>query len=117
MRKFVKAIAIASALVATSTAFGAENMVDLFDDWAETFKGAQSIIVLGAALVGIGFLGAGAIQLKKHGENPQQAPLNKGLIFLASGAALLGLTTMSGVLQGTVTGDTSSDREIEDKYK
>jgi hypothetical protein len=47
--------------------------------------------------------------LKKHGDNPQQVPLSKPLIFLTAGALLFGLGSTSDVMQQTLFADGSRD--------
>lgn len=95
----------------------AADVAELTTSWAASLEGLKKVLVLGATLVGLAGMAAGGIQLKKHGENPQQVPLNRPLIFLASGALLFGLGATSNTLQSTIFGDdireTSANLEEE----
>lgn len=100
---------IGLGLIVTSNAALAASVGTLAEDWGGSVSAIQVLLVLGAALVGLGMMAAGAMQLKKHGENPQQVPLNKGLIFLASGALLFGLSATSETMLDTVFGEGEAD--------
>lgn len=96
-------------LVTGSTVFSmAESVTSLAEKWGAAVSALQVVLVLAAALVGLGMMAAGAMQLKKHGENPQQVPLNKGLIFLASGALLFGLSASSQTMLDTIFGESAT---------
>ena len=56
-----------------------------------------NLMVFGATLMGVTFLIIGGLNLKKHGDNPQQVPLAKPLVFLTAGAILFGLGATSDV--------------------
>lgn len=108
---FKNALVLSTVLFGTF-AFG-DDMATIAEGWGATIKAIQVLLILGASLVGLGMMASGGIQLKKHGENPQQVPLNKGLIFLAAGSLLFGLSATSQTMQDTVFGngggvDTSS---------
>lgn len=103
LMKKIKGLIFASVISLTQFSM-AEDMATRAEDWAATFIALQALLVIGAALVGLGMMAAGGMQLKKHGENPQQVPLNKGLIFLAAGALLFGLSSTSETMQDTVFG-------------
>ncbi|WP_299378260.1 hypothetical protein [uncultured Kiloniella sp.] len=97
-------------VVSTSTTISmAQGIATLAQGWASTISALQVLLVICAALVGLASMAAGAVQLKKHGENPQQVPLNKGLLFLASGALLFGLSATSTTMIDTVFGSESGD--------
>jgi hypothetical protein len=106
-------------ILAVAAGFGAANAAgvqELAGGWSDTLSALKSVVVVGTSLVGLGVMGAGALQLKKHGENPNQVPLNKPLIFLAGGALLFGLGATSNTMQDTLFGGEGRDgqSEIED---
>jgi hypothetical protein len=95
-------------ILAVAAGFGAANAAgvqELAGGWTDTLSALKSVVVVGTSLVGLGVMGAGALQLKKHGENPNQVPLNKPLIFLAGGALLFGLGATSNTMQDTLFGE------------
>jgi len=83
----------------------AESVQTLATGWTDTLSALKGVVVVGTSLVGLGVMGAGALQLKKHGENPNQVPLSKPLIFLAGGALLFGLGATSNTMQETLFGE------------
>ena len=87
----------------------AAGVVDLASGWTDTLTSLKSVVVVGSSMLGLGVMGAGALQLKKHGENPNQVPLNKPLIFLAGGALLFGLGATSNTMQDTLFGGNGRD--------
>lgn len=95
---------VSMVMASSSLTFGA-SVTKLTYGWGEAVWLFQLFFVAAAALVGLGMMASGAIQLKKHGENPQQVPLNKALIFLASGALLFGLAATSDTLLDTIFGE------------
>lgn len=103
--KLLKKISISLFFIGGNIAFAASDVASLAEGWAGTILVIQILLLVLAGLVGLGMMASGAVQLKKHGENPQQNPLNKGLIFLASGAILFGLTATTETLQDTVFGE------------
>ncbi|HBC3481118.1 TPA: hypothetical protein KDY88_002571 [Vibrio parahaemolyticus] len=109
--------AVILTAIATSISFAA-GVGELAQGWGETATALQVLLVIGAALVGLGMMAAGGMQLKKHGENPQQVPLNKGLIFLAAGALLFGLSATSTTMLDTIfgTGAAEGSTEISSEF-
>tara|TARA_Y100000588_G_scaffold210270_1_gene224318 strand:+ start:141943 stop:142311 length:369 start_codon:yes stop_codon:yes gene_type:complete len=104
MSNFKKSLTV----LAVAIGFGAANAAgvsELADGWTGTLSALKSVVVVGTSLVGLGVMGAGALQLKKHGENPNQVPLSKPLIFLAGGALLFGLGATSNTMQETLFGE------------
>ena len=96
--------------------FGIANAAgvgELAGGWTSTLSSLKSVVVVGSSMLGLGVMGAGALQLKKHGENPNQVPLNKPLIFLAGGALLFGLGATSNTMQDTLFGS-GGGREDKD---
>tara|TARA_Y100000588_G_scaffold210270_1_gene224317 strand:+ start:141377 stop:141742 length:366 start_codon:yes stop_codon:yes gene_type:complete len=87
----------------------AESVQTLATGWTDTLSALKGVVVVGTSLVGLGVMGAGALQLKKHGENPNQVPLSKPLIFLAGGALLFGLGATSNTMQDTLFGGNGRD--------
>ncbi|MDV6250230.1 hypothetical protein [Vibrio sp. EA2] len=104
--------AVILTAIATSISFAA-GVGELVQGWGETATALQVLLVIGASLVGLGMMAAGGMQLKKHGENPQQVPLNKGLIFLASGALLFGLSATSTTMLDTIFGTGAAEGSTE----
>ena len=87
----------------TSMAMAA-NIGDTAEELGKQVNSITDFVIIGATLMGIVFLVLGGINLKKHGDNPQQVPLVKPLIFLASGALLFGLGSTSSTMQETLFG-------------
>lgn len=101
-----------------SIALGAD-VAELTTNWAASLNGIKVVLVLGATVAGLAMMAAGAVQLKKHGENPQQVPLNRPLIFLASGALAFGLGATSNTLQSTIFGEEgsrTSEANMEEEF-
>ena len=95
---------IAAGLLATLPAISlaAENVGDTAVKLGEQVDQVTNMMIIGGTLLGMVFLIIGGINLKKHGDNPQQVPLAKPLIFLAAGSLLFGLGSTSDVMQQTL---------------
>ncbi len=120
MRKGIKILATLGALSIGGVAMAAD-VAALTEGWAASLNGVKGVLVIGATIVGLAMMAAGGIQLKKHGENPQQVPLNRPLIFLAAGALLFGLGATSNTVQQTIFGtDSGASRDttanLEDDF-
>ena len=118
MKKGIKILATLGALSIGGIAMAAD-VATLTTGWAASLTGVKGVLVIGATIVGLAMMAAGGIQLKKHGENPQQVPLNRPLIFLAAGALLFGLGATSNTVQETIFGtgnERSSDANMEDEF-
>ena len=103
----LKSITALSLALTTSLSFAA-NIGDTATNVGTQINSITSLMVIAATLLGIVFLIVGGVNLKKHGDNPQQVPIGKPLIFLASGALLFGLGSTSDVLQETLFNDTGN---------
>ncbi len=112
-----KIISLISIAFGTSMTFAA-GVGELAQNWAGTASSLQVVLVIGAALVGLATMASGAIQLKKHADNPQQNPMNKGIIFLAAGALLFGLSATSTTMLDTVfgTGATTGSTKVSSEF-
>jgi len=97
----IKLMALTALVAASSVTFGA-NIGKTAEALGTQVTAVTAFMVIGATLLGMVFLIVGGINLKKHGDNPQQVPLAKPLIFLASGALLFGLGSTSDVMQETL---------------
>ncbi len=106
-KKNILTLGVVFATMFAPVAFGA-NIGDRADDLKDQVSSITTLIVYAAALFGIIFLVVGGLNLKKHGDNPQQVPLSKPLIFLAAGSLLFGLSATSDTLQSTLFGGESS---------
>ena len=105
---------ITSAIIFSFTSMAmAANIGETADQLGEQVNGVTNFIIIAATLLGIVFLVLGGINLKKHGDNPQQVPLAKPLIFLASGALLFGLGSTSTTMQETLFGDEARTDEAK----
>ncbi len=93
------------------SAFAAENIGETADNLSGQINAVSNMMVIGATLLGIVFLIVGGLNLKKHGDNPQQVPLSKPLIFLTAGAILFGLGSTSDLMQSTLFG--GEGRELD----
>ena len=61
------------------------------------FESIVPVFYLFSALIGMSFMSVGALNLKKHAENPYQYPLSKALMFLVAGSILFGISSLSNV--------------------
>ena len=102
MKNLTKNLIAISALFVTNAALAASNVGETADALGEQVNQVTNMMVIGGTLLGMVFLIIGGINLKKHGDNPQQVPLAKPLIFLAAGSLLFGLGSTSDVMQQTL---------------
>ena len=95
-----------AGLVALSPniAFAVNNAGDTAKQIGEQASSITVAAVLIATLLGIIALIVSGLTFKKHGDNPQQVPLSKPLIYLAAGTLLFGLGATSDVMQQTIFG-------------
>ena len=116
MNKYKGMIAIAALFFAGAA--NAAAVSDLTAEWGASLKGIRSVFVVGSSIAGLGLLAAGGLQLKKHGENPQQVPLSRPIIFLTAGALLFGLGATSNTLQETLLGENAEagSANLEDDF-
>ena len=105
MNKTIKNILLCAALLSSGLVFAEpENIGAVAEDLKGQVNVITNLVVVGSTLLGIVFLVVGGLNLKKHGDNPQQVPLSKPLIFLTAGAILFGLGSTSNLIQGTIFG-------------
>ena len=118
MKNKIKNALILGAILSSSIAFAdVANMGDAAKGLSDQVSTVTNLVVVGSTLLGIVFLVVGGLNLKKHGDNPQQVPLSKPLIFLTAGAILFGLGSTSNLIQGTIFGGgraSGSGGEMED---
>ena len=106
-----KSLITAMFTVFSLSAFAADNIGEQADQIGEQINQVTNMMVFGGTLLGIVFLIVGGLNLKKHGDNPQQVPLSKPLIFLTAGAILFGLGSTSDLMQSTLFGDDGGREE------
>ena len=105
----LKIILLTASIIVANNVYAA-NIGETATALGNQVSAITNFMVIGATLLGLTFLVIGGVNLKKHGDNPQQVPLAKPLIFLASGTLLFGLGSTSDVMQSTLFGE-SSKRE------
>ena len=105
---FKKGSALATLSMASTFTFAA-NIGETAEAVGTQVNLITDLMVIGATLLGIVFLIIGGVNLKKHGDNPQQVPIAKPLIFLGAGALLFGLGSTSAVMQETLFGEGRKD--------
>ena len=93
-----------SASVFADSASTAKTFGTIATDLGGQVKSVTALMIIAGTLLGVVFMVIGGVQLKKHGDNPQQVPLAKPLIFLAAGALLFGLGSTSDMMQKSVFG-------------
>ena len=106
---FKKGLSLATLAMISTFTF-ADNIGDTATKVGAQVNLVTDLMVIGATLLGIVFLIIGGVNLKKHGDNPQQVPIAKPLIFLGAGALLFGLGSTSTVMQETLFGDGTDAR-------
>ena len=102
MNKLKKLMIAGATMALPALSFAASNVGDTADALGAQVNQVTNMMVIGGTLLGMVFLIIGGINLKKHGDNPQQVPLAKPLIFLAAGSLLFGLGSTSDVMQQTL---------------
>lgn len=99
------AAVVAAALPMPDLAFAQTSTQGLANSVTTIHTGISSIPNIVAGLFYIGgsaMVGAGALQLKNHAENPTQHPLGKGLGRIGAGAALIALPAFGQWLNNTL---------------
>jgi hypothetical protein len=102
--KLTKGLLVASIAVSVPV-MAANDIGALGTNLGAQFGLLTKAAILGSTLLGIIALIGGAMQLKKHGDNPQQVPLAKPLIFIIAGAFMVGLSVTSNTMQKTLFKD------------
>jgi len=113
--KFLKNTLLTLSLTIPAISSAATNNVgDVAASLTTQMSSIGGLVVVLALLMGLALIAMGALQLKKHSENPQQVPLSKPIIWLVAGGLLTGLSSTSSVLQGTLTdgGQAAQDKAI-----
>lgn len=96
---------MAAMVAVPELAFAQATGQDLANSVTTVHTGISSIPNIVAGLFYIGgaaLIGAGALQLKNHAENPVQHPLGKGLGRIGAGAALIALPAFGSWLNNTL---------------
>lgn len=111
MKNLMKKCAKATAAVALTflpmvvfAASGGASIGDRAEDWQTQANALTILLVFGAALLGLGLLIAGGLQLKKYSDEQGRLPLSKPLIYLAAGALIFGVSATSETMTATLFG-------------
>lgn len=75
-------------------------------------KGTE-LVFIASALIGIGLMIAGGLQLKKYADNPQQNGIAKPMIYLLAGVLVFGVVAMSDTMDQTLFGGTGGKKAID----
>lgn len=107
MKKCAKATAAVAFTLLPVIAFAASSDSSIggrAEDWQTQANALTILLVFGAALLGLGLLIAGGLQLKKYSDEQGRLPLSKPLIYLAAGALIFGVSATSETMTATLFG-------------
>ena len=101
MQSLLMAAVIAASLPLTGSAF-AQNLTESVSTVHSGISNIPNIVAGLFYIGGAALVGAGALKLKTHSENPSQAPLGAGLGRIGAGAALIALPAFGNWLNNSL---------------
>lgn len=107
LKKYGKAaatVALAFLPMAVFAASSESSIGGRAEDWQTQTNNITVLLVFAAALLGLGLLIAGGMQLKKYSDEQGRLPLSKPLIYLAAGALIFGISATSETMTATLFG-------------
>ena len=75
-------------------------------------KGTELVFIV-SALIGVGLMIAGGLQLKKYADNPQQNGIAKPMIYLLAGVLVFGVVATSETMEQTLFGGVDDSKAVD----
>lgn len=88
----------------------AQNLADTMDGLTEASTAGVKLVFVASALIGVGLMVAGGLQLKKYADNPQQNGIAKPMIYILAGVVVFGVAATSDTMEETLFGGVSDTK-------
>jgi hypothetical protein len=103
------------------TAVGAALSAPVYaQDLAATMTGLTDassagvkLVFVASALIGVGLMVAGGIQLKKYADNPQQNGIAKPMIYILAGVIVFSVAATSDTMEETLFGKVGDTKGVQ----
>lgn len=101
-----------SLMLPLQMAQAAQDLAASMDGLISASTKGTELVFIASALIGIGLMIAGGLQLKKYADNPQQNGIAKPMIYLLSGVLVFGVVAMSDTMDQTLFGETGRKKAV-----
>lgn len=91
----------------------AQDLADSMDGLIDASTKGTELVFIVSALIGIGLMIAGGLQLKKYADNPQQNGIAKPMIYLLAGVLVFGVAATSETMEETLFGSSKGTKAVE----
>lgn len=91
----------------------AQNLADSMGGLIDASTQGTKLVFIVSALIGIGLMIAGGLQLKKYADNPQQNGIAKPMIYLLAGVLVFSVVATSETMEETLFGKAGGTKALE----
>lgn len=113
MKDVLKGAFYTVAAAALSAPVYAQNLAETMTGLTDASSAGVKLVFVASALIGIGLMVAGGIQLKKYADNPQQNGIAKPMIYILAGVIVFSVVATSETMEETLFGDTRGKKGVE----
>jgi hypothetical protein len=91
----------------------AQNLAETMEGLTDASSAGVKLVFVASALIGIGLMVAGGIQLKKYADNPQQNGIAKPMIYILAGVIVFSVVATSDTMEETLFGASGGSKGVD----
>lgn len=100
--------------ILSAPVYAAQGLKESLDSLTEAGGSGVNLVFIASALIGVGLMIAGGIQLKKYADNPQQNGIAKPMIYILAGVIVFGVVATSETMDETLFGGSGTKAKTLD---
>lgn len=104
---------LASTLLLPFQVAQAQDLAESMGGLIDASEQGTKLVFVASALIGVGLMIAGGLQLKKYADNPQQNGIAKPMIYLLAGVLVFGVVATSETMETTLFGDSAGKKAVD----
>jgi Na+-driven multidrug efflux pump len=90
-----------------------DGIAGSLDSLTTAGKSGVNLVFIASALIGVGLMVAGGLQLKKYADNPQQNGIAKPMIYLLAGVLVFSVVATSETMEQTLFGASDGTKAMD----
>lgn len=105
--------ALTAALMLPVHITQAQDLSESMDGLINASTRGTKLVFVVSALIGVGLMIAGGLQLKKYADNPQQNGIAKPMIYILAGVLVFGVAATSQTMEETIFGSSTGTKAVD----
>lgn len=102
-----------TGVVLSMPVYAAQDLAESLGGLTNASEAGVKLVFVASALIGVGLMVAGGIQLKKYADNPQQNGIAKPMIYILAGVIVFSVVATSDTMEQTLFGTVGDNKGVE----